>query len=327
MYRLKSKTLGYLREVEPPLPDHLLRGLDLHAAEIVHDTVTGLLMKQLLQLAAADHVIAANLGYGERLIQPLLQIADDALQIVAECRGRKNGRLGERVSLPQQMNEKFLQRADQKLFAADGGIGAALQRVDGGVIEGRGKGGLTFFHQTSQQNPLGRAGKREPVTEKLHRRTAAVKADHDQIGGGNTVGRQSVELTGGMKNDLPAGQGVLPFSGDDADGSLVYIDKLPEVVGLTGKGIAAGVFKVVYRKEGVDPDDPLGMNGGVCHSFAPGSNQFAGMPQGHQLVERVPCLLGDFLRDLIAPFGIDIDPLKITHHDIDHFFLTQTLSH
>ena len=74
MYRLKTKTLGDLGEVEPTLPNHMAGGFDFHTAEIVHDSVAGLLVEQFLQLAAANHIVPADLGDREGLIQPLFQI-------------------------------------------------------------------------------------------------------------------------------------------------------------------------------------------------------------------------------------------------------------
>ena len=95
MYGLKTETLGNLGEVETPFPNHLLRGFDFHTAEVVHDPVTGLLVKQLLKLAAADHIVPTDLRHGQRLIQTLLQIVDDALQTVAEYFSGKEGGIGE----------------------------------------------------------------------------------------------------------------------------------------------------------------------------------------------------------------------------------------
>ena len=42
---------------------------------------------------------------------------------------------------------------------------------------------------------------------------------------------------------------MLPVVRNDPYLALVYIEKLPEIVGFTGKGIAAGVLKIV---DGVD---------------------------------------------------------------------------
>ena len=72
--RLKSKTLGNLGEIESSFPSHLPGSFDFHVAEVIHDAVTGLLMEHLLKLAAANHVVPADLGDGERLIQSLFQI-------------------------------------------------------------------------------------------------------------------------------------------------------------------------------------------------------------------------------------------------------------
>ena len=66
--RLKTKALRNLRKVESALANHLAGGLDFHVAEVVHDSMAGLLVEQFLQLAAANHIVPADLGHGEGLV-------------------------------------------------------------------------------------------------------------------------------------------------------------------------------------------------------------------------------------------------------------------
>ena len=57
-----------------------------------------------------------------------------------------------------------------------------------------------------------------------------------------------MKLPGRVEDHLSPGQVVFLFPGGDADIALIYIDKFPKIMGLTGKGIVAGVFKIVDGK-------------------------------------------------------------------------------
>ena len=66
-----------------------------------------------------------------------------------------------------------------------------------------------------------------------------------------------------MEYQLPPAQIEAVLPGGDPDAALVHVEQFPEVVGLAGEGIAAGVFEVVHGVELFHAQGALQIYGGV----------------------------------------------------------------
>ena len=73
-----------------------------------------------------------------------------------------------------------------------------------------------------------------------------------------------------MKNHLSPGQFPDLIAGSHPKRAPVYVQQLPKVMGFSGKSIASGIFKVVYRVDFMHVDGALGEQGKIGH----GKNSF-----------------------------------------------------
>ena len=244
---LKAQPGGDLGEIEPPFPDHTPGGLYFQPAEILHHPAAGVAVEQLLQLAAANEVVPADLLQSKILLHPLFHVAQHTVQVVILCPAGKN-LYGRGALAADQADEQLLQSGGKQGLSAERGLRAALEGSGGGVVEGGGKGGAALLHNAGQQASLTRSHKGDQPPEEVHVRAVALKAHHHQVGSHPHRG-EGMKLSGGVEDNLPLEQIMNGVPGGDPHQPFIHIQKLPEIVGLSGKGIVAGIFKVVNGVE------------------------------------------------------------------------------
>ena len=112
---------------------------------------------------------------------------------------------------------------------------------------------LSGLHQDlSQKTPFSFSHLQDFILKKPHGRIAALKGDHNQIGGADSVCRYIMELVGFMENNVSPVQGnlfqicrylYLPF---------IHTKKLPEIVGLSRKFKITHIFKIMNTDDPID---------------------------------------------------------------------------
>ena len=247
--RAESETSGNLSKIKLILPDHLSGCVDFEFVEVIYDAAAGAFVEGLFQLGTTNEIVPADLLNRQILVQMLLQISGDLGYAVLRMAGKLSGLVREAVSLADQADQQFFNIGTQQLCAAKGGLVRQGHFMCSGVVQGIGKQFPADVDDVSQQGTLLAACRENTPREKLHGGAVAPKADHHQIGRYDAVCRKRVELSGRMEDELAAGEVVFPVVRSYLHLPLIHIEEFPEIVGFTGKSVAAGVFKVM---DGID---------------------------------------------------------------------------
>ena len=216
--------------------------------------------------AAADQVVLTDLFQSQGLVQVFFQIAQDLVDHIVISGTQLLGRQFRRFP-PDQTNEQFLQGGTQQLFTAVWRMFRSLQPCDPGVAERRGESGGALLDDPGQQGALGRPDPEDPLPEQLHIWRGAEKADHHQVGSHGSIGLQRMEFPRSVKDQFPLSQFPAGLPCGHKKGTLVHIEKFPEVMTFSGKGVAAGIFKIMYSNDLLDTQRPGEPQGTVFHMF------------------------------------------------------------
>ena len=116
---LIAETRGNLCEIQSPFPDQTAGRLNFQTAEIFHDAAARLRVEKLLQLAAADQIVTADLFHRQSVFHMLFQIScypRDGF-ILGAGGQRLDGRM---IAMADQTDQQLLERGTDQLFAAEG---------------------------------------------------------------------------------------------------------------------------------------------------------------------------------------------------------------
>lgn len=236
------------------------------------------LMNQRLYLGFACESIPAELLNGQMLLNVGRHIINDTVIdfiLFPTDAGFTSGKRLRNITVPaQQMQQKKLQIQMNELLTACRDVTFFKKLCLVGVIQPAVKGFSRSGDDLCQQTAFLRVDGEQPAPEKVHGRGRAEKRNDYQIGSHLQVGTKGMKFSRLVKNNVTPLQGKGTVTCGHGELSFIDAQKFPEVVGFSGKGKIALIFKIMHRDDFTDADGVGQKIAFVGHKGSPVSVRF-----------------------------------------------------